>query len=118
MGLKKPLFLKVDTASVTESQTSSFRPGASVSPSHHRYVLSHAVGRLQSHSHNPLLLSLAMGATSMQASVSLQSFSGDLKLVSSSYQEYKFTEQGLHKTAKQQPGSDAKFYEVTASHLD
>jgi hypothetical protein len=48
----------------------------------------------------------------MQASVSLQSFSGDLKLVSNSFQEYKFTEQGLHKTAKQQPTSASKFYEV------
>ena len=30
MGLKKPLFLKVETASVTESQIASFRPGATV----------------------------------------------------------------------------------------
>ena len=53
----------------------------------------------------------------VQASISVHSFSGDLRLVSSSFQEYKFTEHGLHKTTKERPLSGGKFYQVSGSTL-
>ncbi len=48
----------------------------------------------------------------MQASISLQSYSGEFKLISNSFQEYKFTDKGLHKHPHQQATSGDTFYQV------